>query len=315
MTPPRRQDSLRAGLMMVLAMALFAAEDMLLKLAARTLPVGQILAMIGAGGLAIAWPLARAQGHRLLSRDLLAPAILARNLADVVATLCFASALALMPLAMVTAILQALPLVVTLGAALVLGERVGWRRWTAIAVGLAGVVLILRPGPGGLTAGALLAVLAVLGLAARDLATRRIPARIPDRLVVAWACGALVVAGALALPFGAPPRVPDAGAAAAVAGCVVLGLAAYLALTAAVRGADIAAIAPIRYSRLVFGVGLGMAVFGERLDAGMLAGAALVVGSGLYTLRREARLARAGRAAAAAPPPPAAPSRRSAAGL
>jgi drug/metabolite transporter (DMT)-like permease len=295
MTAPRRQDSQRASLMMVLAMALFALEDLLVKYATQTLPVGQILVSVGLGGLAVAWPVARSRGLRVLSRDLLHPAILARSAAEVACTICFAAALALLPLATVSAILQALPLVVTMGAALILGERVGWRRWTAILAGLAGVLLILRPGPGGDATGAVLAVLAVLALAARDLATRRVPARIPDGLVTAWAFGALAVAGLIALPFGGPARMPDPATALALAGCVVFALGAYLALMAAIRGADIAVVAPFRYSRLLFGVGLGSVVFDERPDAWLLAGSALVVASGLYTLWREARLARAAR--------------------
>ncbi len=299
-------DNLRASLMMVLAMALFGVEDMIIKRATATLPVGQILVMIGTAGAAILAVAALMRGQPPLTRAVLSPPVLTRNLAELVGTASFMSALALLPLSSVSAILQATPLAATMGAALFLGERVGWRRWSAIIAGFAGVMLILRPGGEGSGVATMLAVLAVAGFAARDLATRRLPPSVGNLQVATWGFAVVVPAGLIILPLGPPAALPDARTLAELALALGFGLAAYFAITAAVRGGEVGAVAPFRYTRLLFGLALGMIVFGERPDAAMLAGSALVVGSGLYSYARERRLAQRRAADAAAGPPPAA---------
>lgn len=295
-------DNLRASLLMVLAMGLFAVEDALIKRIAAELPAGQVMIMLGAGGALLLAALAATRGVRVLSRELLLPAVLARNAGEVVGTLGLVTAIVMLPLSVATAILQAAPLVTTMGAALILKEPVGWRRWTAILVGLAGVLIVLRPDAGGIGPGAVLAVIGVLGLAARDLATRRLPARIGTLEVATWGFAALIPAGALSLAIeGRGPALPGAEASALTVAALAVGLAAYVALVASVRGGDMAAVAPFRYSRILFGLALGMLAFGERPDAAMLAGCALIAGAGIYMLLREARLRRA--ALRRAPPP------------
>ena len=296
-------DNLRGAILMVLAMAGFALEDMFIKLLAGALPVGQILMLLGTGGAVIFALLARAKGDALFSRDLAHPAVILRNAGEVVGTLGFVAAIALIPISTASAILQATPLVVTLGAALFLGETVGWRRWLAVSVGLAGVLLILRPGLDGFDVYSLFAVQGVLGLAVRDLATRRVPKGITSRQLSTYAFAAIVPAGAVALAIlpGAQEVVrPDALQTAQLLAAVAVGVAAYYALVAATRIGDISMIAPFRYSRLIFALGVGILVFGERPDALTLLGAFIVVASGIYTLWREARLRRRSSLAAAA---------------
>ncbi|MCC6303812.1 MAG: DMT family transporter [Rhodobacteraceae bacterium] len=292
MTARPGDDNLRASLFMVLAMALFALEDVIVKRAAASLPVGQILILLGVAGSAVLVVAARLRGRPALTRAVVAGPAVARNAAELVGTGGFMLALALLPLSTVSAILQATPLVVTMGAALVLGERVGWRRWTAILAGLAGVIMILRPGAEGSGLATLLAVLAVGGFAGRDLATRGLPATVGNLEVAIWGFGVLVPSGLVVLAFGPPPVLPAPATLAELGLAVILGLLAYFAVTTAVRGGEIGAVAPFRYSRLLFGLLFGIAVFGERPDALMLAGSALVVGSGLFSLARERRLAR-----------------------
>jgi drug/metabolite transporter (DMT)-like permease len=272
---------------MVAAMAAFAVEDVLIKLAAERLPTGQILLVLGLGGTLAFAALARRAGRPVIGPALRHPAVMARNAGEVIGTAGFVTALALVPLSTLTAIFQAMPLAVTLGAALFLGERVGWRRWSAILVGFAGVLLILRPGTEGFRPEALWALLAVAGLALRDLATRRVPPRVSTLELAVWGFAAvgLLGAGQLALSGGAV--LPDAREAALLAAALAVGLVAYAALTAATRAGTVADIAPFRYSRLLFGLALGALVFGERPDAATLAGAALILASGLYTLARE----------------------------
>lgn len=284
-------STLRGILLMTLAMAAFAVEDALIKLASASLPVGQILLMLGAGGAAAFALIARAGGHRVLTQAALAPALVARNAAEMVGTFGFVTALALIPLSAASAILQAAPLLVTAGAAVFLGETVGWRRWLAVATGFAGVLIILRPGAEGFDANALWAVLGVTGLAARDLITRRMPPAIATPVVAAWAFAAVGAVGALVLSLRGGSVVPPPAAAAQMAGAIAVGIAAYWAIVEATRSGDASAVAPFRYTRMVFALVVAWALFAEVPDAAMLFGAALIVGSGLYALARERRRA------------------------
>lgn len=293
-------NNLRGILLMVASMAGFAMEDAFIKAASATVPVGQILVFLGLGGTTIFGTLAMSRGLRLLSPMVLQRPVLLRNLSEMVATMTFVSAIALAPLSTVSAILQATPLAVTLGAALFLGAEVGWRRWTAILVGLAGVLLIIRPGAADVEPGLVLAVISVVFLAARDLATRAVPASVPSMLLATYGFASIVPAGAGLLLVSGGAVVPDPQAALALAGALAVGVFAYYAIVAAMRVGDIAVVTPFRYSRLLFAVAIGVVVFGERPDAATLAGAAIVIASGLYTLIREARLARAQRALSSA---------------
>jgi drug/metabolite transporter (DMT)-like permease len=213
------------------------------------------------------------------------------------------TALVLLPLSLFSSILQAAPLVAAAGAALFLGERVGWRRWTAICVGLAGVLLILRPGsasltggPGGdtMALGLACAVLSVLSVALRDLATRATPDGITTLQLVFWGYTTTILSGLLLTVIQAEPWVwPDADAWLMLFGAQLLGITFYYTLTLALMIGESSVVVPFRYSRLVFALALGVGVLGERVDAIMLVGLVLVTGSGLYTLLREAQLRRA----------------------
>jgi drug/metabolite transporter (DMT)-like permease len=282
--------NLRGSLLMTAAMALFAVEDMFLKFAAASLPLGQIVLVSGLFGLAVFMAMARAQGQRTLARAALHPAVILRNLGEMVGTLGFLTAIATVPLSTVSAVLQAMPLAVTLGAALFLGERVGWRRWSAIAVGFAGVLLVIRPGTDGFRPEALWVLLTVAGLALRDLASRAIPPGSSTAQVSAWGLAAVALLGALMLAGPQQAVVPDAAQTLLLAGALMFGTAGYWAITAATRTGAVAVVAPFRYSRLIFAILIGAFVFAERPDTLTLAGAALIVGSGLYSFARERTL-------------------------
>jgi len=256
------------------------------------MPVGQIVMALGLGGAAIFAAICAGQGRRLFTRDLLARPVLLRNTGEMAGTMCFVTAIALTPLSSASAILQATPLAVTLGAALFLGEPVGWRRWSAILAGFAGVLMVVRPGLEGFVPASLFAVGAVVGLAVRDLATRAVPAAISSMQLSAYAFATVVPAGAILLAFGSGPVVPGAAELRDLGLALACGVAAYYAIVAAMRVGEVAVVTPFRYTRLVFALVIGVAVFAERPDAWTLAGAAVIVASGLYTLMREARLGR-----------------------
>jgi len=306
-------ENLRGILLMVVAMFCFAIEDLFIKKMGAALPAGQIVMLLGVGGTLAFGLLAWRRREQVFARRLLSRIVLLRNLGEALGAVGFVTALVLIPLSSATAILQALPLAVTLGAALFLGEPVGWRRWSAIVVGFAGVLLIVRPGLAGFDPYSLFAVLGVAGLALRDLTTRVVPRDISTLVLSVWGFLVLVPTGAVLLAISGGALVPGGVQWAQLAAGVAMGVGGYYTITLAMRMGDVAAIAPFRYSRLVFGLSIGIVVFGERPDGWTLAGAALVIGSGLYTLAREARLGRrrgalaqgAGSVGKAEPRPPA----------
>lgn len=287
-------DNTRGAMLMVLAMFLFAVEDMFIKQMAGAIPVGQIVAALALGGalffLATEW----IRGSGPIFDRYWHPAVIGRNLCDAFGTIGFVTAIALIPISTASAVLQATPLAVTIGAALFLGETVGWRRWTATLLGLGGVVLIIRPGLEGFDANVLFAVMGVVGLGARDLFTRKLPRDLSSSKVSIYAFVTLIPTGvAMFLVQGDPVVVPDTVNALRFAAATVIGIAAYYAIVMATRIGDVSMVSPFRYSRLVFAMIIGIVAFGERPDALTLLGAAIVVGSGLYSLLRERRLRRA----------------------
>jgi drug/metabolite transporter (DMT)-like permease len=275
---------------MTLAMLGFALADMFIKFASETLPVGQILAMFGLGGALVFGILAKREGVRLISPVLLMRPVIIRNLSEMGATIGVVTAIALIPFSTFSAIIQANPLLVTLGAALFLGEPVGWRRWTAIFVGLVGVMIIIRPGLEGFDANVWFAVMGVVFLSARDLATRPVPTTISTAQLSTYSMAAIIPAGLGLLAFSGGAAWPSPIIWGAMLGAIVMGLVAYFSITKAMRVGEISAVTPFRYTRLIFALIIALVIFGERPDAWTLIGAAIVIATGLYSFAREARL-------------------------
>ena len=282
-------DNMRDIMLMVLGMAGFAAEDMFIKLAAGQLPVGEILLVLGLVGALIFAIYARLNGTSVISRGFFHPAVVVRNLAEMLGGLCFVTALSLIPLATATTILQATPLLVTMGAALVLGEAVGWRRWTAILVGFGGVLLVIRPGLEGFEPEVFWAVAGVLGLGIRDLASRKVPKTISSLQLSAWGFFAVGISGAVLMAVTGQSVMPGATEAMYLGGALSVGVLAYWALTEATRIGEISVVTPFRYVRLVFSTIIGILVFSEFPDLYTLIGAGIIIATGLYTIMRERR--------------------------
>lgn len=286
-------SNLRGPLLMIGAMAGFAIEDALIKILARTVPPGQIALVIGVLGTLIFALVLHRQGLRLFVPEGLRGAALARTLTEVGTVVCMTLGLVLVPISVVSAILQAMPLMVTMGAALFLGEKVGWRRWTAVMVGFVGVLMIVQPGAAGFDINALLPLAAVVLLSARDIITRKVPRSITSLQLAGWGFIASVLGGLIMLAMRREPLVmPDATAALLLVLCATFGVLAYAALVFATRVGTLVQTIPFRYSRLIFALAIGVVVFDERPDGLMLLGSALVVTAGLYTLLREMRLGR-----------------------
>lgn len=278
-------DNRRGALFMTASMAGFAVEDVFVKAAAQTLPLGQVLLTIGLAGMLVFAAMAARAGEALLPPAFLSRAMVIRCGFEVTGRLFYGLAITLTALSTTSAILQATPLVVVAGAALVFDERVGLQRWLAVLAGFAGVLVILRPGT-EFSALSLLAVVGLLGFAGRDLATRAAPKGLSNRQLGALGFAMLATAGAILLGVSGGAEVPSGIAFAHLAGGTVFGVAGYHALTYAMRTGEVSAVTPFRYTRLVFAMVLAMALFGERPDLATWIGAALVVGSGIFALRR-----------------------------
>ena len=275
---------------MMMSMACFAVEDTFIKLLSARLPATQILFSIGFGGALITLVLAIVLNVNLADKILLNKHVISRTIADLFGALSFTSAMVLIPMSLLASILQATPLFVTLGAAILLGEKVGWRRWSAIFIGFLGVIIILQPGYGSFQLASLLGLAAVLCLALRDVVTRDMATEIPTLTVTFYACSAMGSAGFIAYPFFGPPIMPTTYEAIVLICAAIIGLTGYFLLVLATRKGDVSVIAPFRYSRLLFSLGLASLILGEKLTLPILLGGLLVVSSGIYTFGRERRL-------------------------
>lgn len=292
-----RAHANRVGVVaMVGAMACFVVNDALVKYASQTLPAAQLIFVRGVLASALVLAVARAMGATVRIREIARGWVAARAIVDAVASMLFLVSLFHLPIGIATAINMTSPLIITLMAALVVGERVRVPQWLATAIGFVGVLLIVQPQGDGFNGYALVCFLATILLSVRDLLTRRVHAGIPSILVtLSTTVAVTLLAGALSLvegwgPVGAP-ELALLGAAA-----VFLSVAYYLVIVSIRRG-DLAHVAPFRYTGLLFAGLLGFLVWGDVPDALAWGGIALLVGSGVHVLRAS------GRARAASPAP------------
>ena len=284
-------DNLRGALLMVISMASFALEDMFIKLMRETLSAGQIFIFIGLGGAAAFSILIISRGEAPIDRSLSDRLVLLRTIFELISSTGFVVALAFVPISLMTTIIQANPVLVTLGAALFFGEVVGRRRWTAILLGLLGVLIVLRPWETTFDNAALLVILGVVFQAGRDLVTRRIKSKVGSLQLSVFTLLAFVPFGAmLMVAQQTPPVMPNKETIIYILAAIAVSLPAFYCIVAAMRVGEISFVAPFRYTRIVFGLLIGTMIFSEKLDGIMLFGAALIVGSGFYTIIREAQL-------------------------
>ena len=278
------------ALLMMGSMAGFTFNDALVKTVGAAMPLSQILTLRGAVASILIYLLARRMGSlrwNLPRRDW--GLIAARCAAEVTATYLFLTALMVTPLANLTAILQSLPLTITLGAAVFFGEPVGWRRLSAILVGFCGVLLIIRPGVDGFGEGTLYALAAVLAITARDLVTRRMSAEVPS-MVVTLMASLTVLSCAIVASTQVTWEPVSAYSLTAVFGAALFIFVGYLCSVMTMRVGDVAFISPFRYTGLLWALLLGWLVFGDWPDTLTLLGAVIVVATGLFTLYRERKI-------------------------
>lgn len=288
--PVSHGDNLRGAALMCVSMTFFTLNDTVMKFVTQDLPLYQsitlrgLVVMLGIGLIA-----RREGGLRLrLPRAAVWPMIL-RLIGEVGSTVFFLHALMHMAIADLSAIMQSLPLVVMLAAAICFHERLGWRRLLAVLVGLAGVLMILRPGTSAFTIWSVLGLISVALVVLRDLATRLFTREIRSTTIAFHAACAVTGSGLL-LSLGEGWQRPTAGQL----GLLVLGggflTVGYLSAVATMRVGEISFVAPFRYVSLVAAIILGLAVFGEWPDLWTWAGSGLIVSAGIYSIWREGKL-------------------------
>jgi drug/metabolite transporter (DMT)-like permease len=288
---PTATSNVRGILFMTTACASFACGDTIMKLSSGAVPTSELLFLRGCfvtlGGFLVAyWLGALSLLHRALSG-----AMAIRAAGDVTGAWSFQLALARMPYADLSAVGQLTPLSITAASALFLGEKVGWRRWTATMVGLAGVLLIIRPGSSAFNWWALAGILSVLGSTVRDLGTRYVDRSVPPAIIMMLSAAATTITSLIVAPF-AGWSAPSAGLVAVMALSAMFSLVGQMCVIISVRSADISAVAPFRYTIILFAIASGVLVFGHFPDALTLTGTAIVVAAGLYTFYREQSLRR-----------------------
>ena len=268
---------------MIASMAAFAIEDAFLKTVTKHLPVGQVLMMFGAGGLCVFALMARRASASIFQVQVLTKNMLFRAVFEFFGRLFYILAIALTPMSSATAILQSGPLFVVLGAHIFLREKVDAKTWLAIFGGLLGVMIILRPSAEDFSPISLLAVVGTLGFVGRDLFTRTAPPTLTKEVLGFYGFTNMMIAGACFAVWDGKPFVPLQAQQLLMLGAALMaGVFAYTALMIAMRTGSIGVVTPYRYSRLLFGIFIGVAVFDEQLDAPMLLGCAVVMGAGLF---------------------------------
>jgi len=272
---------------MVAAMAFFAVEDTLIKFVTSSVPIGQILMMFGLGGASIFFLIALYNNEKITLGDMLSLPMYIRGIFEIIGSLFYVLAISLIPLSTATVIIQATPIVVVAGAAIIFGEKVGWRRWTAILLGLFGVVVIIQPATESFSFLSILALIGMIGFAGRDLASRAAPANLSVFILGLHGLIAVAFAGLIySLWDNSGLVMLDIKIISFMFGAVIFGVAAYTCLMKAMRTGEVSAVTPFRYTRLIFGVTLGIIFFNETLNYSTILGTTFIVISGLFILSR-----------------------------
>jgi S-adenosylmethionine uptake transporter len=285
--PSSQNHTLRAGLYMVITTACFVAGDTCIKLIGTTLPLAQVICLIGLVSSLFLLMVCGQQGIVKAVPLIFTRTVLLRSLFDTMGTFMFISALMHMPLANLSSVMQSVPLVVVVVAVIFLGEKAGLSRIAAVIAGFVGVLLIVKPSPQTLTIYEFLAVGAVIVVALRDLVTKRIPAHVP-LLVIALANAVFISVSGFGVGLVQGFNTVEVWQLALLLGAGFFVTISYFFIVATVRLGDLSATAPFRYSEVVFAIIAGILVFGEYPDAVSYVGMGLVIAAGLFAAHREA---------------------------
>ncbi len=283
--------NLRGILYMVIGMACFTLGDTFVKLACQSLPPGQVMMALGLGCALVFWGMMRLKGETLLWAAFFEKPVLLRNAGEIIGATFMFAALALTTLSTVTAIIQTAPLIMTLAAALFLREKVGLHRFSAVIIGFIGVLIVIRPGLDGFDQYSLFALAAVFGMAMRDIGARLARPGISTLLLSFYSALTLLLTGLVMLLLSGGAKTPDLTVSLYLLGLVTAASFGLIAVTQSVRIAEISVVSPFRYVRLLYGMALGILVFGEVIDSYTIIGSLVTIMAGIYIWVRERRLA------------------------
>ena len=276
---------------MTLALLAFTVEDFFLKKATQQLPLGEILIICGSLGCVFFLVCSRVARQPIFYKDSLNYILVIRSIFEIAGRIFYALAIALMPITNASAILQATPIFVVIGAVIFLNEKVGWRRWCAIVFGFIGVIIIIQPGTEGFNLFSIFAVLGMIGFAGRDLATRMSPINMSNFQLGSFGFLMVFIAGLvvtlinlLIFPSNAIWVKISPQSWIHILANGAAGVAAYHCLTIAMRNGDVSFVTPFRYVRILFALIFGVALLGEELNIFVLIGSLIVVVSGIYII-------------------------------
>jgi drug/metabolite transporter (DMT)-like permease len=287
-----RPRNVEAIAYILLSSVVFMLADAAMRQASSTLPVGEAVCLRSAGSVVLVLIAAIWTGALAGLGRAMVPMMGWRTVGDAGNSLTFQAALPRMPFADIMGVLQLTPLFLTAASAVFLGARVGWRRWTAVLVGLTGALLVIKPGTGAFNTWALVAVVSVLFGTLRDIATRRLDGGVSPLLMLLVSQSAIVLL-ALATMAIEPWVWPTATQASLLAVGATFTLVGNYWMIVALRIGDIAAVAPFRYAGIVWAIALGWLIWGEIPDPLALCGMALLVAAGIYAFYRERAVQRA----------------------
>jgi drug/metabolite transporter (DMT)-like permease len=272
---------------MIIAMGCLTLTDLLIKVSSQTLPIGQVMISYGVGSLIVFWILLRIKGESIRLSPLNNPTVIFRNIGELIALNGMFLALVYVPLSTIGAVIQTVPILVTAAAALFLGERVGMRRASAIFVGFLGALLIIQPGAASFDITAILALIAAIGMALRDIATKLVCENLSTLMLSFYSCFLFIISGSVLLIINGEASVPVLGNSVTIAAMIVTGSLGFFFMTEAVRLGEMSVVSPFRYTRLLFSMATGILILGEQVNTYMIIGSALTILSGLYIWRRE----------------------------
>jgi len=275
---------------MTIAMGCFTFADLLIKIASETMPVGQIMILLGVGSSVVFLTLLRIKGEAIRFSPLLNSAVMLRNAGELIAATSMCLALAYVPISTIGAIIQTVLLMITAAAALFLGERVGVSRALAIGVGFLGTLFIVQPGDTNFDAMTGLVLVSAIGMTLRDVGTKLVSDGFSTLLLSFYSCVLFASSGVLLLLFTGGASVPDANMTVLFLAMVALGSFGVIFVTEAVRLGDMSVVSPFRYTRLLYSLAAGIIILDEQVNTTTLFGSALTIGAGLYIWRRELML-------------------------
>ena len=279
--------NLKSIILMIAAMGCLTITDLLVKIASKTVPIGEVMIFYGVGALMVFRVLLQIKGESVQLLALINPAVALRNLGDLIALNSMFLALVYVPLSTIGALIQTVPIMVTAAAALFLGEQVGIRRIAAIFVGFLGALLIIQPGASNFEVSAIIALIAAVGMALRDIATKLVRENVSTLLLQFYSCFLFIFSGIFFIVIEGEVTALYMDNIGLIAAMVATGSAGFFFMTASIRLGEISVVSPFRYTRLLFSMTAGILILGEQISASMLAGSALTILSGLYIWRRE----------------------------